>query len=163
MNFSLLKRHEYWAQYQKYLSKRREKKMKKLKDKTLFCVALVLLLGISAVAFLMPEVNAHTPPWTVPTTAYVSCRTRRHWRWPDTTIVVWVDRYSPTAGGGVGQRWNGFMITITKPDGTKETMGHGKCRSDRCQRLAEYSRPMQVGTYTIVFSWPGETCIASCS
>ena len=73
-----------------------------------------------------------------------------------TTIVVWVDRYSPTAGGGIGQRWDGFKIDITKPDGTNETIGPFKCSSDVGNDLRVFT-PDQVGTYTIVFSWPGET------
>ena len=69
---------------------------------------------------------------------------------------MWVDRYSPTAGGATGQRWDGFKIDITKPDGTKETIGPFKCGSDVGTDARQYT-PDQVGTYTIVFSWPGQT------
>ena len=134
--------------------------MKKLKDKTIFCVALVLLLGISAVGFLMPEVNAHTPPWTIPTTAFVSATPDVIGIGQTTTFVVWLDRYSPTAGGDVGQRWNGFLITITKPDGTIFTIGPWQCRSDLANDWQTFT-PEMVGKYTVVFSWPGETCVAS--
>ena len=88
--------------------------------------------------------------------SYVICSPDRIGVGQYTTIVVWVDRYSPTAGGGIGQRWNGFKIDITKPDGTNETIGPFQSASDVGSDAKVYT-PDQVGTYTIVFSWPGET------
>jgi outer membrane protein assembly factor BamB len=134
--------------------------MKKLKDKTLYCVALVLLLSISAVVILIPQAGAHTPAWNVPTTAFVTATPNVIGLGQTTTLVVWLDRYSPTAGGDVGQRWNGFLITITKPDGTKLMIGPWQCRSDLANDWQTFT-PDIVGKYTIVFSWPGETCVSS--
>jgi hypothetical protein len=71
---------------------------------------------------------------------------------------MFVDRYSPTAGGGQGQRWNGFKLDITKPDGAKQTLGPYQAVSDVGSHYVVYT-PDQLGTYTIVFSWPGETVV----
>lgn len=123
-------------------------------------IALILMLTMLVSIFtVLPITNAHTPPWTFPTNAYVTCAPSPIGVGQYTSIIVWVDRYSPTAGGGAGQRWDGFKLVITKPDGTNETIGPWQCRSDVGSDYQTYS-PDQVGTYTIVFSWPGETAVA---
>ncbi|MCW3996013.1 MAG: PQQ-binding-like beta-propeller repeat protein [Candidatus Bathyarchaeota archaeon] len=124
--------------------------------KNTFALLFALFLMITITITAIPLTVAHDPPWRVPTSAYVSCAPNRIGIGQSTTIVVWVDRYSPTAGGGIGQRWNGFKIDITKPDGKNETIGPFQCSSDVGSDFKVYT-PDQVGTYTIVFSWPGET------
>jgi len=119
-------------------------------------ITLILTLTITATLLTLPVAVAHDPPWTIPTNAYVTLSPSRVGLGQYAVIVVFVDRYSPTAGGGSGQRWNGFQIDITKPDGTKETIGPWQCRSDVGSDYQVYT-PSQVGTYSIVFSWPGET------
>jgi len=64
------------------------------------------------------------------------------------------------AGGGVGQRWDGFTINITKPDGTTQIIGPFTCSSDVASDWKAFT-PDQVDTYTIVLSWPGETVAAT--
>ena len=135
--------------------------MKFAKNKTIATmIALFLVSTIAAMLFTLPAAIAHVPPYTVPTTAFCSAAPNVIGLGQSTTIVVWVDRFSPTAGGDVGQRWDGFLITITKPDGTKLTLGPWKCGSDVGSDFKVFT-PDQVGTYTIVFSWPGETVAAS--
>jgi len=148
-------------------TKRRKRNIKqiiskklKLENKTMSTIALILILTASAFMATMSTAQAHSPPWTVPTTAYASAAPNVIGLGQSTTIVVWLDRYSPTAGGDVGQRWDGFLITITKPDGTKLTMGPWKCNSDVASDFKVFT-PDQIGKYTIVFSWPGETVAAS--
>jgi hypothetical protein len=119
-------------------------------------IALILTLTITATLVAFPIVSAHSPPWNVPTTAYCLATPSTVGLGQYATIVVWVDRYSPTAGGGAGQRWSGFQIDITKPDGTVVTIGPFECGSDVGSDYRTYT-PDQLGTYKIVFSWPGET------
>jgi hypothetical protein len=119
-------------------------------------IALFLMLAITVTFVVLPNANAHTPPWTIPTTAYVIAVPSTIGLGQYTTIVVWTDRYSPTAGGGIGQRWSGFQINITKPDGTTQIIGPFEAASDVGSDARQYL-PDQLGTYKIVFSWPGET------
>ncbi len=132
--------------------------MKLQKNKTLTTIALMLILTVSAFMMCISTANAHTPPWTVPTTAYVSATPDVIGIGQSTTIVVWLDRYSPTAGGGVGQRWDGFLITITKPDGTKLTIGPWQCRSDVASDC-KYTRPTgrQIH-YCVQLAWRNLRC-----
>ncbi len=126
----------------------------------LIALFLMLTIAVTSVFVALPSANAHTPPWNMPTNAYVTLSPSTIGVGQYTTIVVWVDRYSPTAGGGIGQRWDGFKIDIMKPDGTNDTFGPFQCISDVGADSRNYV-PDQVGTYTIQFSWPGEVVKAS--
>jgi hypothetical protein len=134
--------------------------MKIAKNKTAATtIALILMLTITATLVVFPLASAHTPPENVPTTAYCVVTPSTVGLGQYTTIVVFVDRYSPTAGGGSGQRWSGFTITITKPDDSVVTIGPFECGSDVGSDYRTYT-PDQLGTYKMVFSWPGETAEA---
>jgi len=61
----------------------------------------------------------------------------------------------PTAGGTGGDRWTGFTLTITKPDGSIETKG--PYISDATSAAWDIFYPSQTGVYTIAFSFPGQT------
>jgi outer membrane protein assembly factor BamB len=123
-------------------------------------IALFLMFTMAFSLVILPTVNSHTPPWNVPTNAYINCAPSTIGITQSTTIIVWVDRYSPTAGGGIGQRWDGYQIDITKPNGDKQTIGPFQSASDVGSDFKIYT-PDQVGTYTLVFHWPGETVEAS--
>src|SRR5512138_2473475 len=118
-------------------------------------VALIMLLGLSIIAASIPFASSHTPAWDIPTYAFVTTS-------PDTVgvnqytlIVMWLDKYPPTAGGLGGDRWQGFSVAITKPDGTTQTLG--PFASGPVGSTFTTYTPDQVGDYKIVFSWPGQT------
>ena len=123
-------------------------------------IAIFLLLSMLASTTLIPTTNAHTPAWNVPTNAYVSVTPGIIGVNQQTTIVVFLDRYSPTNGGLNGQLLPGFLITIKQPDGTNTTIGPWTCSSAVASDFKTFT-PTQVGNYTIWFSWPGATITAS--
>ncbi len=116
---------------------------------------LLSVLLIASILIALPAASAHDPPWTVPTTAFCSSVPSTVGVNQPVTIVVWLDRISPTGNGLEGQRWNGFKIDITKPDGSIDTIGPFQCSSTVASDFKAYT-PTQIGTYSIVFSWPGE-------
>ena len=110
--------------------------MKFSKNKSMaIAIALILISSTAISLYAIPTTNAHTPPWNVPTSAYVTCAPNPIGIGQTTTIVVWVDRFSPFAGGGVGQRWDGYTINITSPSGKTQIIGPFKCFKRRRQRL----------------------------
>ncbi len=129
--------------------------MKLQRNKTLSTTALILILTVSAIMVSMPAANAHTPAWNIPTYAYVTCSPSTVGVGQYTQIVMWLDKYPPTAEGPGGDRWQGFKLVITKPDGTTATPTPNPT-SQVGTTWVTYV-PDQVGTYTIVFSWPGQT------
>ncbi len=122
-------------------------------------IAIFLILAMTTSLVLLPA-YASNPPVTIPTYAYVSVTPPVSGVGQYVTIVVFVDRFSPTAGGANGQFWSGYVLTITAPDGTKTTIGPWTCASETASDFKTFM-PNQVGNYTIVFSWPGATIAGS--
>ena len=120
-------------------------------------VTAFFVLSIMASTIPVPDTSAHTPSWTIPTTAYCTVVPGTIGIGQTATIVVWLDRFSPTAGGLGGQRFDGFLITIIPPNGGQNiTIGPFQSASDVASDFKTFT-PDQLGTYTVVFSWPGNT------
>jgi len=122
--------------------------MKFSRNKTMVTtLALVLVLTISAILTAFPTVVAHDPPRTVPTWCYAAVTNSIIGVKQQVVIVYWVNAIPPTAQGAYGDRWT-FWIDVTKPDGSKETLG--PYTSDPVGGSWTTYTPDQVGTYTIV-------------
>ena len=93
--------------------------------------------------------------WTIPTYAYVSAGRSPVGVNQQVILVFWLDRVPPTAAGIGGERWQNLMLSITKPDGTKVSIG--PLTSDPVGSCYSLYTPDQTGTYTITFSFPGQT------
>jgi hypothetical protein len=127
--------------------------MKKQKNK-IAAITIAMFFIFSMIASTILISTADAAPVTVPTNAYVSVTPGTIGVNQTTTIVVFLDRYSPTSGGENGQQWEGFLITIQKPDGTNTTIGPFTCASAVASDFKTFT-PTEVGNYTIQFSWPG--------
>jgi outer membrane protein assembly factor BamB len=110
-------------------------------------VIFVLVLTFSALLAAFPTVGAHDPPWTVPTWAFISASNNPIGVNQQTVIVFWPNEIPPTSQGAYGDRWT-WNIEVTKPDGTKETLG--PFTSDPVGGGWTTYTPDQVGTYTFV-------------
>lgn len=131
--------------------------MKILKDKTKSSlIALLLMLTITATSTFvaLPSANAHTPSWNIPTYAYLSVSPLTVGVGQYVQLTMWLNCLPPTAQGIEGDRWNGYIVNVTKPDGNKETLG--PFMSDSVGTKSITYVPDQVGNYTFVFSWPGQ-------
>jgi hypothetical protein len=117
---------------------------KKTKTST---IALVLMLTFAAIFVALPIVSAHDPPWEVPTWAYISITNNPIGVNQQVVIIYWPNSLPPTAQGAYGDRWT-WNIEITKPDGSKETLG--PFTSDPVGGGWATYTPTEVGTYTIV-------------
>ena len=127
----------------------------KFKTRILLAAALLLILTTTSTFAAVPLVNAHTPAWTIPTYAYITAMPNPVGINQPVTFVFWLDKYPPTAGGTTGDRWRNENIVITKPDGSKQTLG--PFNSDPVGSCYTLWTPDQVGTYTCVFTFPGQT------
>jgi hypothetical protein len=121
---------------------------------TTFAAALILLLCISTFFAGIGSVNAHMPTWQVPTYSYVSAVPSPVGQNQLVTIVFWLDKPPPTSSGVGGDRWQKLTVTLTKPDGTKQTLG--PFTSDPVGGTYTLYTPDQTGTYTAVFNFPGQ-------
>ncbi|MHA2323985.1 MAG: outer membrane protein assembly factor BamB family protein [Promethearchaeota archaeon] len=115
------------------------------KNKTLATITLILLM-IAAVS-LTTGVNAQ-PPLTKQTFAYVGLI-------PGSVgvnqeVLIHVGIFSTSPGTGFG--WEGLTVTVTKPDGTTQTLG--PFRTDPTGGTGTSFTPTQVGTYTFQTHFP---------
>jgi hypothetical protein len=128
--------------------------------KSVLCaIALILLLSLSTFMAILPTANAHDPAWTVPTFAYLTVSPNPIGVNEQASVVFWLDKYPMSAAGDSGDRWQGLQIDVTAPDGTKSVLG--PFVSDPIGSGYTLFTPTQTGTYTFVFSWPGQVLQAA--
>jgi hypothetical protein len=139
-----------------FYKKFRDENMKTTKNKTkLSAITFILLLTVAAMVVTLPTVLAHDPPLEIPTWAYMSVSPNPIGVGQQAIVLMWLNDYPRTAVGAYGDRWDGYTIEVTAPDGTKETLG--PFTSDPVGNGYTNYIPTQVGTYTFVFSFPGDT------
>jgi len=118
-------------------------------------IALFLVLTIAVTLVALPAANAHTPPWTVSTYAYIVAAPNPVGVGQTAYLSFWLDKVPPTATGGWGMHWHNMKVTVTKPNGDTETLG--PFDSDAVGGAWTQYVPDQVGTYKFVFNFPGQT------
>jgi hypothetical protein len=127
-----------------------------LKNKTVaIIISAIFIVSMSASTMLMPDVNAHSPAWQIPTYAFVNVAPNPAGLGQQVTIGMWLQIPPPSASAATGDRWHNFNVTVTKPDGTKQTLG--PFTSDDTGGTFTIFTPDQLGNYSFVFNFPGQT------
>ena len=128
--------------------------MKIQKNKTMWTIALVLLLSVSAIMASMSTATAHNPPWNVPTYAYVSVSPNPVGVGQSVAVDMWLWPFSPTANGIYGDNWK-FTLKITDPTGLVQSLG--PFTSNPTAWAFTSFTPTVVGSYTFQMSFAGMT------
>jgi hypothetical protein len=129
--------------------------MQKLKNKTLAIMFALILLSSTAIALVsLPTANAHTPPWQIQTTAYLSAEPNPVGIGQQMEIVMALNWVWPGALIQNDIRPHNYTLVITKPNGATETSSYDPYDSGS-SRYILYT-PDQVGNYTLKFVYPGE-------
>ena len=123
---------------------------KQTKTSTMFTMTILILMTSFSVA-LVPIASAQT----VATYAQLSVNPNPVGINQMTNVIVWVQPIPPEAG----EVFNGFEVTITKPDGNVDTLGP----VDSWPVGAAFFpyTPTKVGEYTFEFTYPGQTMASS--
>jgi hypothetical protein len=134
--------------------------MKKLKNKTVaISIAMILTLSMSASMILLPNSNAHTPPWEIPNYCYLQAAPNPVGVGQSVAVAMWTDTPLPNANAAPGStndiRRHGYTLTITAPDGTVSTQTWAVV-SDTTGIQSTTFTPTQVGTYTLKFDYAGQ-------
>jgi hypothetical protein len=116
-------------------------------------ITIFLILSMAATTLPLPLVDAHTPPWTIPTLSYISVSPNPIGVGQQALVVFWINEIVPTSVGQYGDRYQNMMVIVTKPDGSNETFG--PFASDPTGSSYMSFVPDKVGTYTFVMTWPG--------
>ncbi len=121
-------------------------------------VVFILTITIAIPLVDLPSANAHTPKWEIPTYAYLSVAPDPIGVGQRLFVVMWLDSVLPGATVENDIRFHGFKLTITKPDNTVETE-EWDVVTDTASSQPYLYYPDQVGTYTFIWEYPGETYI----
>jgi hypothetical protein len=133
--------------------------LKTINKKTLVSVTLILLLAISAFSIGIQPAKA-VPNKQITTYAFIATNPNPIGINQPLQVSMWLSDPPPTAAGIGGDRWIGFKVYITKPDGTKETTK--PYTSDAVGGAYFTYYPTQVGNYTFQMKYPGgQTIVAS--
>lgn len=119
-------------------------------------IALFLVLTVAVTLVALPDAYAHTPPWNIPSFAYVVVAPNPVGAGQTVQIYMWVDTPMPNAAVTNDIRRHGYTLTITKPDGTTETQTWGVVSDSTGIQFYKYT-PDQVGNYTLKFNYAGQT------
>jgi outer membrane protein assembly factor BamB len=113
-------------------------------------IVLILLLAVSMQAMFTSTASA-----AVPTATYAFIAANPNPIGVDQTLQVsmWLSDPPPTASGASGDRWIGFMVDITKPDGGVEN--RGPFTSDAVGGAYFTYNPTMTGTYKFQMHYPG--------
>jgi hypothetical protein len=129
--------------------------MKMLKNKIAAITISIFFILSMTVSMILPNINAHSPPWQIPTYAYINAAPNPVGVGQTVTLGFWLNQPPPDAAGPFGDRWQGITVKVTKPDGNSETLG--PFTSDDTGGTHSTYTPAQVGTYTFQMFYPGQT------
>ncbi len=118
-------------------------------------IALFLIATMSASIVLTQTATAHTPAWDIPSFAYVVAQPNPVGVGQRVMIYMWVDIPMPSASVANDIRRHDYTLTITMPNGQKETQTWPIIDDTTGIQFFSYS-PAQVGTYTLDFDYGGQ-------
>jgi len=113
---------------------------------------LTLMLAITAFVTGILKVNAGLE---MPTYAFITVFPNPVGVNQSVVVVFWLSIPPPGAAGPFGPRWEGYIVTVTRPDGREETFG--PYTSDAVGTKYIFYTPNITGTYYFQFSFPGQT------
>ncbi len=129
----------------------------KVKSKT---IALIFAIMIATSTFMTlgtaPTVKAHDPPWELPTHAYISVSPNPVGLGQEVLIIFWLDRTIQGTAITNDIRYRDYQLTITAPDGTTQTQKWDIIWDTTTSQYYPFT-PTQTGTYTLNFTFPGQT------
>ncbi|MCL4430243.1 MAG: PQQ-binding-like beta-propeller repeat protein [Chloroflexi bacterium] len=117
---------------------------------------------MAASTSLIPNVSSHTPPYQIPTYAYI-------WAEPDpigvgqtATVFMWLNQifgvgFDTTSYALLSNnyRFHNYNFTVVAPDGTVKTTIFDVVKDSTSNQITSFT-PDQVGTYTLIFDFPGQ-------
>ncbi len=131
--------------------------MKKIRKFLAIATTLLFMLSSLPSITLIPAASAHTPPWQVPTYAFMVVAPNPIGVGQQTTVAFWLDKVPIGAEGQWGSRWHNMKVTVTKPDGTNETLG--SFNSDVNGGASTRYTPTVAGTYKFYMEYPGQVAL----
>lgn len=114
-----------------------------------------ILLASSSILVFTPESTAHTPPWEIPTYAFITVSPNPAGVGQQVAVVVWLDKMPDGTSVTNNIRFHNYKVEITAPDGLKDTLTWETVYDTTSSAYNTYT-PDQIGTYTFNFTFPGQ-------
>jgi hypothetical protein len=130
-------------------------KLFRSKKATMFVLLISLIISTASSMVIIPSVDAHTPPKTIVTYAYIAVAPNPVGIDQTVTVLMWLDQTFNGAALENDYRFHNYNLTITKPDNTTETKTFDVCQDPTSSQSYRYT-PTQLGTYKFTFSFPGQ-------
>jgi outer membrane protein assembly factor BamB len=127
----------------------------KNKNKILFATTFLLMMTTIIPCAILTNVSAHTPPWNIPSFAYVAAQPSPVGVGQTVQVYMWVDAPIPSSAEGNDYRRHDYKLTITAPDGTTEVKTWPIIWDTTGVQYHSFT-PGQVGTYTLLFEYPAQ-------
>lgn len=118
-------------------------------------IVLLMILTASTICAAIPTINAHKPPWTLTTYMFVSVAPDPIGVGQSVNVNLWLNLPPPTANVQYGDKWTNMTVVVTRPDGTKETLG--PFISDDTGGAHTIYTPTQTGNYSFQSFFGGQT------
>jgi hypothetical protein len=126
------------------------------KNKTITLLITLVLLTIIAIPMAsLPQANAHTPTWNIPSFGYLVTAPNPVGVGQRVSIMMWVDLPMPNAAVTNDIRRHDYKLTITKPDGATEVKTWAVIDDTTGVQWLSYV-PDQVGDYNMKFDYAGQ-------
>ncbi len=122
--------------------------MLKLRTRNFSVIALAILMIISTGASIMQTSYAHSPPWQIPTFAYVQAVPNPIGVGQTATIYMWLANTYDNALKTNDYRFHNYQLTITAPDGTVTTQNFANITDPTSNQFYSFV-PTQSGTYQL--------------
>jgi outer membrane protein assembly factor BamB len=119
-------------------------------------IAIFLALSMTAAIMLAPIVTAHTPAWEIPTYAHISAAPNPVGVGQKVSVYIWVTNVFYGNALTNTLRFHDYKLTITDPDGINTTQTFGIVWDTTSNQYTSFI-PDKVGTYTLEFTYPGQT------
>ena len=128
---------------------------KTFEKKTKYLITLFLILAFCISIFALPNTNAHTPAWTIPSYAKMAVAPNPVGVGQSAHISMWVDSPLPDADLLNNIRRSGYTLTITSPNNVNTTQKWDTISDPTGIQFYSFT-PDQVGTYTLTFNYAGQ-------
>ena len=125
------------------------------KNKTAAAIIIAFFL-MSSIGASMLFADAHTPPWTGVTHAFVQARPDIIGAGQTVTIYMWIDYVFPGSTQFNTYRWHNYNLTITDPNGVVTTKIFDYILDTTSNQAYSFT-PDVVGTYKLDFNFPGQS------
>jgi len=140
--------------------------------KTFVAIAVFLMFTLAVPLAAIPFVNAHDPPWKIPTYAYIVAAPDPIGVGQTVHIYMWLDTVFGAAGGttaAIGTngsttssallsndyRFHNYQLVIRDPDGTATTQTFDVISDTTSSQFTRFT-PTKVGVYNLTFTFPGQ-------